>query len=253
MSQKNTIIAIFIVFVVALLLSEGEPKKLAHWDYSEDKGPKEWANLDERYNMCGEGKNQSPINITDSIDAELLPLRLKGESKAETFVNNGHSVQVNFNNGSYINISDKKYSLKQIHFHTPSENQIKGKSYPMEAHLVHTDSYDNIAVIAVMFEEGNNDNLTLNKLLRNLPEKYEDEIITENVKSIVTGYEILPENRDYYLYNGSLTTPPCNEGVKWFVLKNAVKISKSQLDDFTKVMPKNNRPIQEINARTILH
>lgn len=123
----------------------------------------------------------------------------------------------------------------------------------MEAHLVHTDSYDNIAVIAVMFEEGNNDNLTLNKLLRNLPEKYEDEIITENVKSIVTGYEILPENRDYYLYNGSLTTPPCNEGVKWFVLKNPVKISKSQLDDFTKVMPKNNRPIQEINARTILH
>lgn len=83
MSQKNTIIAIFIVFVVALLLSEGEPKKLAHWDYSEDKGPKEWANLDERYNMCGEGKNQSPINITDSIDAELLPLRLKGESKAK--------------------------------------------------------------------------------------------------------------------------------------------------------------------------
>ena len=253
MSQKNTIIAIFIVFVAALLLSEGEPKEYAHWNYGEDEGPKEWASLDERYHMCEEGKNQSPINIVNPVDANLFPLLFQGETKATTFVNNGHTVQVNFSNGNYLTISGKKYSLKQMHFHTPSENQINGKSFPMEVHLVHADSYNNLAVIGVMFEETNDDNITLNKLLRNLPELDEDgEKVIEEIKSDVEGYEILPENKDYYTFTGSLTTPPCTEGVKWIVMKDPVTISKSQLEDFKKSMPKNNRPIQDINARYIL-
>ncbi len=253
MSQKNTIIAIFVVFVAALLLSEGEPKEYAHWNYGEDEGPKEWASLDERYHMCADGVIQSPINITNSIDANLSPLLLQGEAKASTFVNNGHTVQVNFNSGNYLTIDDSKYSLKQVHFHTPSENQIDGKSYPMEAHFVHADSYNNLAVIGVMFEESNEDNITLNKLLRNLPELSEDgEKVSKEIKSVVEGYEMLPQSKDYYTFLGSLTTPPCSEGVRWVVLKDSVTISKSQLADFQNAMPKNNRPIQETNSRYIL-
>ena len=248
MSLKNTIIAISIVFITALMLSEGEPKPYAHWTYDGDLGQKNWASLDERFAICEEGLNQSPINITSAINAELAPLIFEGNAKATTFTNNGHTVQVNFQSGNYVTIDDKKYGLKQIHFHTPSENQINGKSFPMEAHLVHSDANDNLAVVSVLFEESS-DNFVLNKLLRNLPEEADS---LQEIKSEVLGYELLPEFNEYYRFNGSLTTPPCTEGVKWVVLKTPVEISKSQLADFMEVMPKNNRDIQELNARIIL-
>lgn len=247
MSFKNTVISIFIVFVVALMLSEGEPKAYAHWSYGEDEGPKEWSSLDERYHMCEEGFNQSPINITSAIEAKLSPLGFEGNAKGTTFVNNGHTVQVNFAGGNTLNVDNKNYSLKQIHFHTPSENTIDGKSFPMEAHLVHA-SGSSLAVVAVMFQVGN-DNVVLNKLLRNVPENAED---NNELKSEVKGYEILPANKEYFRFSGSLTTPPCTEGVKWLVLKTPIEMSESQLKDFTAVMPKNNRPLQDINSRLIL-
>lgn len=248
MSLKNTFIGIFIIVVTALLLSEGEPKPYAHWSYDGDEGQNNWASLDERFEMCAKGLNQSPINISTPIDATLVPLILEGNAKAKTFVNNGHTVQANFEKGNYLTIENKKYELKQIHFHIPSENHIDGKVFPMEAHLVHADKNNNLAVIGVMFEVSE-DNTVLNKLLRNLPENKDQK---EEVKSEIFGYEILPESKEYYRFNGSLTTPPCSEGVKWIVLKTPVTISKSQLKDFEAVLPRNARDIQDINARTIL-
>jgi len=247
MSSKNTVISIFVVFVIALILAPGEPKPMAHWSYGEEDGPKEWASLDERYFMCEAGMNQSPINITSAIEAELTPLAFAGSAKATTFVNNGHSVEAAFAGGNTVTVDNKEYSLKQVHFHSPSENTIDGKSFPLEAHFVHA-SGSSLAVVAVMFEEGA-DNPTLNKLLRNLPENEGDK---NQLKSEILGYELLPASKDYYKYSGSLTTPPCTEGVKWLVLKTPVQISKSQLNDFTSVMPVNNRPVQDLNARTIL-
>lgn len=251
MSLKNTIIGIFIIFILALLLSDGEPKKYAKWSYDdEDIGPKYWHELDERYMICKEGKNQSPINITNSLDVDLLPLKLQGDSKANKFINNGNTLEVSLNNGNYLDLNDRKYALKNINFHIPSEHKIDGKQYDMEAQLMHKDAYGNIAIISVLIEESNEDNITLNKLLRNLPEETEDEL---DIKSQITGYEILPENKDYYTYNGSLTTPPCSEGVRWIIIKTPLKASKSQLNDFKEVMPTNNRIIQNINARFILN
>ena len=248
MSLKNTLISIFIVFVVALMLSGKTEDKGAPWGYNEDLGPKEWSNLDEKYRMCEDGLNQSPINIINTVDARLNQLTFEGNAKATSFENNGHSVKVNFGSSSSLTIENEKYTLKQIHFHTPSENQIDGKSYPMEAHLVHSNRAGNLAVVAVMFELGE-DNMILNKLLRNLPEEKGDK---HSLKSDVLAYDILPEIKDYYRFSGSLTTPPCTEGVKWFVLKTPVSISKSQLADFDAVMPTNNRPLQDINSRLIL-
>ncbi|MFK2821982.1 carbonic anhydrase [Arcobacter sp. YIC-80] len=248
MSFKSTVISIFVVFVIALMLAEGEPKPLAPWSYTEEGGSEKWAELDERYTMCEKGVNQSPINITNTIDASLVPLKFEGNAKGTIFENTGHGVKVNISGGNKLIIDDEEYSLKQMHFHTPSENTIDGKSFPMEAHLVHAKG-SKLAVVAVMLEVGS-DNIVLNKLLRNLPEKEGEK---NQLKSSVEGYEILPETKDYYRFDGSLTTPPCTEGVKWFVLKTPVQLSKSQLNDFETVMGKNNRPIQEINARTILH
>ena len=249
MSMKNTVISIFIVFVIALTLSsKKEEAKGAHWAYNEDLGPQKWAQLDEKYRMCEDGLNQSPINITNVISAELNPLTFQSKTKATSIENNGHTVKVNFRNSNSLSIDNQKYYLKQMHFHTPSENKIDGKSYPMEAHLVHTNSAGSIVVVSVMFEIGN-DNIVLNKLLRNLPENEGDKY---DLKSDVFAYDILPTDKDYYRFNGSLTTPPCTEGVKWFVLKTPVYLSKSQLADFDAAMSTNNRPIQNINARTIL-
>lgn len=248
MSLKNTIIAISIVFITALIFSEGEPEPYAQWTYEGDLGQKNWAQLDERFAICEEGLNQSPINIITAINADLAPLIFEGNAKATTFVNDGHTVQVNFQSGNYLTIDNKKYGLKQINFHTPSENLINGKPYPMEAQLVHADTNNNLAVVSVFFEE-DTDNSVLNKLLRNLPEEENDQ---EEIKSEILGYEILPNFKEYYRFNGSLTTPPCTEGVKWVVLKSPVEISKSQLEDFMAVMPKNARDIQELNARIIL-
>lgn len=248
MSLRNTVIGIFIIVVIALLLSKGEPKHSAHWSYDGDEGQHNWASLDKKFEMCEKGLNQSPINISAPIDATLAPLIFEGNAKAKTFVNNGHTVQANFENGNYLTIENKKYELKQIHFHVPSENHIDGKVFPMEAHLVHADKNNNLAVIGIMFEVSE-DNTTLNKLLRNLPENKDKK---NEIKSEIFGYEILPESKEYYRFNGSLTTPPCTEGVKWIVLKTPVTISKSQLKDFEAVMPRNARDIQNINARTIL-
>jgi carbonic anhydrase len=249
MSLKNTIISILIVVIIALMLSgDKQEEKGAHWEYTEDLGPKEWASLDEKYKMCEEGLNQSPINITNTIPAQLEPLVLENTDKATRAINTGNTVQVNFAGANSLIIENQKYFLKQITFHTPSENQINGVSYPMEAQLVHTNNAGKLAIIAVMFEMGE-DNIVLNKLLRNMPENSGDNNI---LKSEILGYDILPSNQEYYRYNGSLTTPPCTEGVKWLVLKTPVSISKSQLADFDAAMPTNNRPIQNINSRSIL-
>jgi carbonic anhydrase len=198
--------------------------------------------------MCENGLNQSPINITRPIDASLSPLIFEELGKATTFINNEHMLQVNFQGVNSVTIDDKRYNLKQINFHSPSENKINGKSFPMEAQLIHMDSNNNPLIIALMFQEGD-DNFILNRLLRNLPKKAN---VIEEIKSEVLAYKILPDLKEYYLFNGSITTPPCTEGVKWLVLKNPVQISKSQLKDFTLNIPKNARDTQKLNARIIL-
>ncbi len=250
MSLKNTMISIFVVFVLALMLRDTGPEPYAHWSYSEDEGPENWGSLDERYAICEKGTIQSPINIVSSeaIDAKLSPLNFINKKKAKDFIFNGHALQVNFPKGNKLELAGKTYNLVQMHFHTPSENTIDGKSFPMEAHLVHKDG-SKLAVVAVMFEIGK-ENPFLNKLLRSMPNEEETK---KDLKSEVLAYNLLPSSKEYFTFNGSLTTPPCSEGVKWIVLKTPVQLSKDQLKDFTDVIDNNNRPVQKTNLRFILN
>lgn len=250
MSLKNTLIAIFVIFVFAMIFSPSQPEEYAKWGYEEDLAPKNWSELDERYNLCKQGVNQSPINITNAINSDIKELLLQGEAKATTFINNGYNLEVKFSNGNFLSFGDKKYSLKSLTFHTPSEHHINGKSFPMEIQLFHKDAYNHTVVVSMLVEQSLEDNITLNKLLRNFPEDEED---IQEIKSQVLGYELLPLKKDYYTYNGSLTTPPCSEAVRWIVLKTPLKATKSQLDDFKAVLEKNNRPIQKTNSRFILN
>jgi len=220
-----------------------------HWGYSGDTGPTHWGDLDVAYHMCKEGKNQSPINLTGFIEAELPPITIHYKTNAIDDVNNGHTVQVNFENGSTLSIDGKTFMLKQYHFHTPSENTINGKHFPMEAHFVHADTNGNLAVIAVMFKEGK-ENQTLHSILDHMPLHPGDH---HNLCSIkLNAASLLPSNQNYYRFNGSLTTPPCSEGVRWIVMKTPVEASKEQLEVFAHILGKNNRPIQPLDARTVL-
>ena len=220
----------------------------SHWSYEGHTGPKYWGDLDHKFVMCKMGKNQSPIDINKNnlVESNLMPLNFEYKSIAKNVVDNGHTIKVSFNKGSYLYVDGKKFELKQFHFHTPSENTINGKHFPMEAHFVHLDKNGDIAVVAVMFEKGK-ENKALKVIEKSMPTKHQ----TKNI-GYLNGMDLLPKNKDYYRFNGSLTTPPCSEGVRWFVMKIPVSLSESQLKAFSDVMGKNNRPVQSINARKVL-
>lgn len=238
------------LFAVGMLLlsSSALSASGAHWEYSGEAGPDNWAKLSPEYSACA-GKNQSPINLTSFIEAKLKPIVFNYTGGSAEILNNGHTVQINVAPGSSISVDGIPFELKQFHFHAPSENLINGKSFPLEGHLVHADKDGNLAVVAVMFTEGKANN-ALEKAWAQMPKNEGDNLI---LSSGVSPREILPPNRDYYRFNGSLTTPPCSEGVRWLVMKHPVSASKEQIEEFVHVMHHpNNRPVQPVNARSVL-
>lgn len=242
-------------FVSAVLLtgcsnkSQDLKNSEVHWGYKGEMGPNNWGSLNEDFKLCTTGSMQTPINIVATKDIELEALRFNYEVDSTNLTNTGHSIQVSSSNGNTVLIDDKEYSLKQFHFHTPSENSINNRSYPLEAHFVHQAQDNSLAVVTVMYEEGEKNNV-LEKISANLPLK-EDIIVdlklsSEDIKGII------PPNKDYYKFMGSLTTPPCSENVKWIVFKNHVNVSKGQIQKFFDSFGhENNRPIQKSNGRAI--
>lgn len=221
----------------------------AHWGYEGKTGPKNWGDLDKKYHMCKEGMNQSPINITKTADAELDPIEFGYKPSRINVVNNGHTIKADYDAGSDISIDGRYFELKQFHFHTPSENHIEGKSYPMEAHFVHADRYGNLAVVGVVYEIGEADE-ELEKIWENMPKKNGAHYKS---KHTVDGMKLLPSDKAYYRFSGSLTTPPCSEGVLWLVLKQPMTASKAQVQKFHKLFHHDtNRPVQPLNARKVL-
>jgi carbonic anhydrase len=219
-----------------------------HWGYTGDSGPRNWATLSPEFSDCT-GKNQSPINLEGFVEAELPPVTFRYRKGSTEVINNGHTVQVNQAPGSSLETGGMTFELKQFHFHSPSENLIDGKSYPMEAHLVHADRKGNLAVVAVMFIEGEA-NPMLAEVWKRMPEKAGEQ---QGLPAGISAEGILPEDRGYYRFNGSLTTPPCSEGVRWLVMKNPVAASGEQIRAFAEIMHHpNNRPVQPVNARPVL-
>jgi len=216
----------------------------ANWGYEGDHGPEHWG---EFASECANGKNQSPVNIESATDADLKGLQFDYEGKVISLLNNGHTLQTSLEGSNTLKVDGKAFELKQFHFHTPSENHVDGKEYPLEAHFVHSDEQGNLAVVAVFFKLGES-NSTLAKLLQNIPSK--DQNIA--IKVPFDADALIPSDKEYYRFSGSLTTPPCSEGVRWLVLKDVQSISPEQVKQFANVMGENNRPIQALNARVIL-
>jgi carbonic anhydrase len=240
------------VSIAALLLAVSIPSAMASetaWKYKGDHGTEHWGELSKEFGLCSSGVNQSPIDITNMIESNLPPIVVNYQQTDAKEVNNGHTVQVNITGNNTFTNDAGTFDLLQFHFHAPSENTINGKSFPLEAHFVHADKAGRLAVIGVMFTLGN-ENPQLKKLWKNMPESSHDK--SSLIKGLST-VKLLPKEKSYYRFNGSLTTPPCTEGVRWFVLKDSIEASQAQIDKFRKVMGTDtNRPVQPINARVIL-
>lgn len=222
----------------------------SEWGYEGEAGPEHWAKISPEFSACA-GRNQSPIDLVTvkMIKADLEKIKFSYKSVPLEVVNNGHTVQVNYAAGSHIVVDGIEFELKQFHFHSPSENHIDGKEFPLEAHLVHADADGNLAVVAVLYTEGA-ESKALAGIWSHIPA---DAGGMTRDKVFVSADDILPKKRDYYRFNGSLTTPPCTEGVRWLVCKSTVSISKEQLEAFRHVLHhKNDRPVQPVNARTVL-
>lgn len=219
-----------------------------HWGYSGADSPSHWADLDPSFATCKTGKRQSPIDIKGATkDSSLAPIQIDYKHAPLKIVDNGHTIRVNVAPGSSITVNGTAYTLTQFHFHRPSEEEIAGKKYAMVIHLVN-ERAGGAAVIALLVKTGA-ENPTIQKIWDNLPKEKDKE--NEVAGVTINAADLLPADQNYYNFDGSLTTPPCSEGVKWFVMKTPVEMSAAQIAAFAKLYPMNARPIQPTDGREV--
>ena len=221
----------------------------AHWSYSGHTSPGHWGDMEEDFQTCKLGLRQSPIDIkTKSVEkAGLAPLDFAYTAGSAEATNNGHTIQINLPAAGTVTVDQHAYTLVQFHFHTPSEEKINGKAYPLVAHMVHKDADGKLAVVAVLFKQGK-ENAALKPVFAHLPHK-EGQTAALGADFDPTG--LLPANRAYYAFSGSLTTPPCSEDVTWRILKTPVEMSAAQLHKFQALYKMNARPVQPLNGRVV--
>jgi carbonic anhydrase len=221
-----------------------------HWGYEGEGAPANWGSLKPEYATCGNGLYQSPINISKTIPAQIDKLGFSYKDSPLQIINNGHAIQVNYEPGSTVTIDGQTYELLQFHFHAPSEHTIKGEFSDMEMHLVHKNIKDELAVVGVMMEKGAPNNI-IQVLWDNIPAEVNKENAVDGISVNAAG--LLPEDTSNYHYYGSLTTPPCSEGVNWTVLKTPIEVSEEQITKFRSVMGGDtNRPVLPVNKRFVL-
>jgi carbonic anhydrase len=243
----------------------------SHWGYTGSSGPAEWYRLSKAYALCGSGKRQSPVDIWNEVSADLYPLQFQYQPIPLLILNNGHTLQANYNTvgvdetvaiggktypvqskptyHSTLMLGDVPYKLLQFHFHTPSEHARDGQRYAMEVHLVHKSADGNLAVIGVLFERGK-ENPTLRKMLDNVSSNINEVKLAKDIT--INAADLLPDDRQVFHYNGSLTTPPCSENVNWFVMKTPIEVSDEQVNQFEHLIGKNARPLQPMYWRSML-
>jgi carbonic anhydrase len=230
-----------------------------HWSYEEAAGPAKWNTLDAGWKICGEGRNQSPIDIekmakssspASKEEFEPASLNITHHEHSADVINNGHTIQVNYAEGDTLRIGDRQFQLLQYHFHSPSEHTVGGRHYPMEMHLVHQSADGQLAVVGVFIEEGES-NAAFDLIWSNLPKTKDLEYHLGNVKVDIGS--LLPGDKTAYRYDGSLTTPPCSEGVRWIIMTTPIQLSPRQLAAFRAIIKDNNRPTQPLNGRAVVN
>lgn len=223
--------------------------KEVKWGYGAENGPDVWGRLSPDYILCAEGRRQSPIDLADASPTRSPSVIFDYRPSPLTVVNNGHTVQVDYSEGSSIEIEGTRYELSQFHFHSPGEHTLSGESLDMEMHLVHRNASGELAVVGMLIRSGR-ENAAFKPVWDNMPAVEGEPRRIDGVS--VNAEDLLPREKLFYRYDGSLTTPPCSEGVKWFVLTTPVEMSAAQIESFRAIFKGNNRPVQPLNERELL-
>jgi carbonic anhydrase len=220
------------------------------WSYEGPSGAEHWGDLDPEYGLCKTGRQQSPIDIQETVQADLPPLRFEYKNGPLNIINNGYTaVRVDYaHSGDFLTVGDQRYELKQFHFHRPSEEYVRGKQYDMVLHLMHSSSDGQVAGVAILLKAGRA-HPTVEQLWKYMPQTAGDSHLIPDVE--IDPGTLVPRELGYYTYMGSQTAPPCTEGVTWFVLKTPVAVSAQQIDAFAKVYPHDVRPVQPLNGRVV--
>lgn len=231
------------------------------WGYAAENGPDVWGQLNPEYILCAEGTHQSPIDIVNPMPTELPTIFYEYYPATGVDIHhNGHTIEVAYPEGSGIQIDGTHYQLLQFHFHAPSEHTVARKSFDMEMHLVHESEAGNLAVVGLLIESGRH-HPGFDPVWTYLPSA---PLETQRIENVIIDLDVmLSLNKQVtdeavkafpntYRYNGSLTTPPCSEGVKWIVLTTPVEMSESQIAAFKAIIHGNNRPVQPLNGRELL-
>lgn len=250
MTLKSVVTASALAFALSIIpaaCSQASETSHPHWSYEGESGPEHWGAISGDYAACSQGKTQSPIDISTTKDEPLADISFAYKPSKTNIINNGHTIQVNYDEGSSITLNGAQYNLAQFHFHDPSEHTVGGKPFAMEIHLVHKNAKGELAVVGVLIKEGM-ENAALAETWKSLPKKADEKM---TLKAGINAEDILPKDRAYYRYSGSLTTPPCSEGVNWLVLKTPVEMSKAQIEAFKEIIHANARPVQPLGDRTI--
>ncbi|MGH9408213.1 MAG: carbonic anhydrase [Vicinamibacterales bacterium] len=243
-----------VVTVAAVCAANLSAQWKTHWSYSGPEGPQHWSRLDPDYAACG-GREQSPIDIRSSVRTSLPAIRFEYRAgPLEHLIDNGYTIRVNYDAAQRSDamdmmiVGDTRYALTQFHFHRPSEELVHGVRYDMVLHLMHVAANGKVAGVAVLLKAGR-PNATVQQLWDHMPTAKGGE---ENIPGVeIDPARLLPRDLSYYTYDGSLTAPPCTEGVTWFVLKTPVEISPDQIAAFAKRYPHDIRPAQPLNGRVV--
>jgi carbonic anhydrase len=257
MPFRHSIFAVAFILTCGILFSaesadaQADPSKAAKWSYDGADGPENWGNLAPEFAACKTGTHQSPIDIKDAkVQPDLAPIRFDYKLSPLKIVNTGFTVRVNYEPGSSITVNGVALQLVQFHFHHRSETEIDGQKYDMELHLVHQDSAAGRTVVVAILIKSGVENPLLRDLLSHMPHKLDE--VVEKKKVVINAADFLPNDQNYYVFDGSLTIPPCSEGAKWIVMKTPIEASPSQIAAFAKLYPDNARPLQPLNGREIL-
>jgi carbonic anhydrase len=233
----------------AEVAAKAPPPKVygTHWTYEGEAGPANWSKINSDWAKCSTGNRQSPIDIRDGMKVDLEQIAFDYRPSGFNVTDNGHTVQVMVGPGNYLSVAGRTYELQQFHFHRPAEERINGKGFEMVVHMVHKDPEGHLAVLALLLERGK-PQPTIQTVWNNLPLEKGD---TATPSIVLDPNDLLPQRREYYTFMGSLTTPPCTEGVLWLVMKEPVQASPAQLALFSRLYPFNARPIQASSGRMI--
>lgn len=248
-------VKVFFVLLLAIVLTGLAATAFAqdealHWEYEGEEGPENWGELADEFVLCGAGTAQSPIDVTGETELNLSDIHFDYNESALNIFNNGHTIQVNVDDGSTISYNGITYNLLQFHFHHPSEHTVDGVAADMEMHFVHIDpNSGNLAVVGVMLVAGEEASDSYAAVFDHLPAEVGEPEAMGNTVDVAS---LLPENLLFTTYNGSLTTPPCSEIVRWLVLDTPMTLSSEQIETFAAIHEMNARPVQPLNGRDLL-